>query len=445
VPLSKLRPGERASVPLTMALAASPPSPAGDYVVGLLVRAPHDHTVSRCEELVLAVPSIDDVVLTVEPVQLNGGALQRFSVTVHNRGNAPTRVHLSGRDQEGRAAFVFNPPWLDVEPQGRGASEGIVRAATPWTGQPKLRELTITGRVDSLTGGPPVEVTASATFVQRAKLAPAALRSARGLVTMATGVATVLGAALLVRGQTQAAAPSPAATSSATTSSTPTTTTPPTTTPPTTTPPTTTPPTTTPPTTTPPTTTPPTTTPPTTVSTAAPVTLAQTPGLTPQTGEQPVADYLFRAEGISSIAARAGSTDACAHAQGVAVFDAGQPDGYVHSSLDESHPTTCTDAPLEIIFSPQVAGVQLFLPRQASGGDYQLRIDYASSAVASPLELNTAVLPAGTPIPPLTVQPTSNLIQDVVLIRVVDSASTPTGAPALIVGVSSIAITPPGS
>ena len=148
--VAKLRPGESSRMTVTVALGTSPAPRAGDYVLGLVVRSSHDAQVSRCEEVPLSVTVVDSLALALEPTLLNGGSTSEFGATVSNQGNAPARVHLTGRDPEGRVRFVFSPTRVDVAPGETAAVRASVQSRTPWTGPPQRRELTVTGRVDPL-------------------------------------------------------------------------------------------------------------------------------------------------------------------------------------------------------------------------------------------------------------------------------------------------------
>ena len=365
-PVAKLRPGERASTTVTLHVEGDPA--AGHYVLGLLMRTPHQDEsgpgVSRCEEVELRIARHDEVLLTAEPSRLEGGGLATFTAQVANRGNAPVRVHLSGSDSQGGASFVFNPAWVDVPVAAQVAAEASVRCRPPWTGQPRQRELTVTGSrtedgsLDAPEIGP---VTAQATFQQRARLAPAALRSARGLITMAVGVATILGAALLTReGTDDDAAEATSVTSpeegdgeSATddnsetdaggeseggSSGSPDTTSPP-------------------------------TGPPGPEPTELNLfDIEVDDPVDPATPDVALDTDAFADQGLSVVAGRGGESGSpCQDATGLAVHQPGDPaEGYVQPAQPDD-PSACHDVPLQVTFATQPRRVEVFLPTAADG------------------------------------------------------------------------------
>lgn len=410
--VAKLRPGESARVTVTISLATAPAPRAGDYVLGLVVRSPHDAVASRCEEFPLTVSTVDALTLSVDPQLLNGGSLAELTATVANQGNALARVHFQGNDPERRVQFVFSPTWVDVLPGGSATARASVRSRTPWTGPPQRRELTVTGRPEPLPGATPTDITAPAAFTQRAKLAPAALRSVRGLVTLAVGVATILGAALLVNRQvapqntadktrgagSPAASTSPSATSPTDTGS-----------------------------------------PSATVTTALPVRIDLTtpPGFTPAAtaapGGQHIEPVAFASKGISLIAGKPGTDAApeCTAANGAAVVNPSSTGGYVEPALPED-PTLCHSVPLQVIFSAKVTTLDVFLPAEAVG-TYQLEVHLAGEPSLTQLYPRTN---AGVGQPDFHVQPAATPITDVVL----ESLPSPTD-PTPVVGIAALVVT----
>lgn len=207
--VTKLRPGEEATVTVRLAVPANPPAPAGRYTLGMLVRSKYRGAVSRCEELPLTLAATEDVSVRVEPEVATGGRSARYTVRVSNGGNVPVRLGLAVSDPERRVAGTFEPTVVDL-PQGTSALSYLtVAAAVPWN---KEAQRTLT--VEATGAG--VRSTGRAQFVQRPRFASKLVRVAgmAGAVLALAGAVVV--AAIIAKPDAQpeqanaTAAPPPA-------------------------------------------------------------------------------------------------------------------------------------------------------------------------------------------------------------------------------------------
>jgi hypothetical protein len=193
-PVVKLRPRETGTVRVRISVPERGGMPAGPYTLGLLVRSPYQREVSRCEELPMDVAPAPELTMTVQPEVVLGGGAGHYTVTLANEGNTPLGLTLSGKDQESRVGFEFEPRQLLLEPGMAGGAQVTVRANAPMTGQEVRRALTV--RAD--TGEMSVE--RPATFVQRPRIAGGLMRVAGIATGIAVMAGAALGGALIIRG-----------------------------------------------------------------------------------------------------------------------------------------------------------------------------------------------------------------------------------------------------
>jgi hypothetical protein len=191
--IAKLRPGETATTTVRMAIGADSPAAAGLYTLGILVHSRYRTEVSRCEELPLVLAAVEDIAVRVEPEVATGGRSAQYTVQVTNGGNLPVRLGLAAADPERRVTAAFEPPIVDV-PQGTtGYTYLTVSAPVPWNKE-KQRVLTVEAT------GPGVRGAATATFVQRPRIASRLLRVGGMLGAVLLIAGAVVGGALIARG-----------------------------------------------------------------------------------------------------------------------------------------------------------------------------------------------------------------------------------------------------
>ncbi|WP_166659151.1 hypothetical protein [Labedaea rhizosphaerae] len=182
----KLRPRETGTVKVRITVPERGGMPAGPYTLGVLVRSPYQREVSRCEELPMEVAPAPELTMSVQPEVVLGGRVGHYTVTLGNDGNTPLGITLSGKDQESRVGFEFEPRQLLLEPGMAGGAQVTVRANAPMTGQEVRRALTVKADTGELN------VERPATFVQRPRIAGGLMRVAG----IATGIAVMAGAAI---------------------------------------------------------------------------------------------------------------------------------------------------------------------------------------------------------------------------------------------------------
>lgn len=190
----KLRPRETGTVKVRITVPERGGMPAGPYTLGVLVRSPYQREVSRCEELPMDVAPAPELTMSVQPEVVLGGRVGHYTVTLGNEGNTPLGVTLSGKDQESRVGFEFEPRQLLLEPGMAGGAQVTVRAHAPMTGQEVRRALTVRADTGELNVDRP------ATFVQRPRIAGGLMRVAGIATGIAVMAGAALGGALIIRG-----------------------------------------------------------------------------------------------------------------------------------------------------------------------------------------------------------------------------------------------------
>jgi hypothetical protein len=193
-PVVKLRPRETGTVRVRISVPERGGMPAGPYTLGVLVRSPYQREVSRCEELPMDVAPAPELAMTVQPEVVLGGGAGHYTVTLANEGNTPLGLTLSGKDQESRVGFEFEPRQLLLEPGMAGGAQVTVRANAPMTGQEVRRALTVRADTGELS------VERPATFVQRPRIAGGLMRVAGIATGIAVMAGAALGGALIIRG-----------------------------------------------------------------------------------------------------------------------------------------------------------------------------------------------------------------------------------------------------
>lgn len=121
---TRLNPGERATVPLTIAVPRTPEARAGDYVVNLTASSrdtPGEAGMVTCRWTVLPFSATR---LEVAPGRTRGWRRGKYQVSVRNDGNCGTAVTLSAADEERRLLHRFTPAALQLEP-GQGTTVAL--------------------------------------------------------------------------------------------------------------------------------------------------------------------------------------------------------------------------------------------------------------------------------------------------------------------------------
>jgi hypothetical protein len=211
--VTKLRPGEAASVRVRISIPERAELHAGRYTLGVLVRSQYQSDVSRCEELPLDIVPVQALSIAAQPEVATGGPTATYALRVTNDGNTPLAVSLSGSDPEDKVRFSFRPRALQLPTGTTAPAQLTVRAPVPWTGQELRRSLTVRAEAR-----PDVTVERQVAFVQHPRVAGKALRVAG----IAAGVAVLAGASIAgplllrsARDATKAQASNPGASTSA--------------------------------------------------------------------------------------------------------------------------------------------------------------------------------------------------------------------------------------
>lgn len=186
-----LLPGAQASVAVTLAVPAHRPPESGTRVLGIRFRSVAGGA-GRVEEVALTIGAMPAAELVVEPQQARGSGGARFRARVTNTGNTPLEIAVSGEDLEGAVTVTVTPPSLRLRPGEQREARIDVRARRGWTGPEVLRPVLVRGL------GGPTELTATATFTQRSRVASGLRRGAVVLAAVALVGGTILAAQLLV-------------------------------------------------------------------------------------------------------------------------------------------------------------------------------------------------------------------------------------------------------
>jgi hypothetical protein len=189
-PTVKLRPGESGTVSVSLSMPERPAPDAGLYTLGVLVQAPYQRRVSRCEELRLDVQPAPGISVESQPEVATGGGTATYALRLANDGNTGLDISLAGTDPQGQVRFYFRPRSVRVAPNATAPAQLTVQAAAPWTGQEQRRTLTIRA-----TAGTDLSAEKTVTFVQRPRIPGGPLRFVG--IALAVGVlatATLAGA-----------------------------------------------------------------------------------------------------------------------------------------------------------------------------------------------------------------------------------------------------------
>jgi hypothetical protein len=183
-----LMPDTEGTVEVTMTAPAEHAPPAGTAVVGIKVSSTRTGA-SWVEELEVRVSPVARATLALAPELRRTSGTADFEAVIDNQGNLPLSLELRGEDQERVARFQFVPPALEVWPEEPARVRVRVTVPSRWTGPDVTRMLTVHAY------GAPEPLQASATLVQRSRLASGLLRAVGGVAA----VAVIAGALLVPR------------------------------------------------------------------------------------------------------------------------------------------------------------------------------------------------------------------------------------------------------
>jgi uncharacterized membrane protein len=114
--VTKLRPGESATVRAIVTLPPRGGLGGGNYPLAVLVRSPYQPSVSRAADLSLSVEAVSGVTLAAQPTMATGKTRAFFGVLARNEGNVAIPLTVSAVDDRGRARFVVEPSMLYLNP-----------------------------------------------------------------------------------------------------------------------------------------------------------------------------------------------------------------------------------------------------------------------------------------------------------------------------------------
>jgi hypothetical protein len=121
-----LAPGEANAV----ALAVSVPSqaPLGYYPLTILVQEVDDPSLNARINLMLEVIKPGDIMIAVDPPQVEGEMSGVFNILLNQTGLTPVTVSLTGSDDNGWLDYSFSPPNVTVPAGGKASSRLTVGA-----------------------------------------------------------------------------------------------------------------------------------------------------------------------------------------------------------------------------------------------------------------------------------------------------------------------------
>jgi hypothetical protein len=121
-----LAPGEANAAALTVSIPTQ--APLGFYPLAILVQGVDDPALSARINLMLEVIKPGDVMITVDPPQVEGEMSGQFNVLLNQTGLAPVTVSLIGNDNSGWLSYSFSPPNVTIPAGGKASSRLTVEA-----------------------------------------------------------------------------------------------------------------------------------------------------------------------------------------------------------------------------------------------------------------------------------------------------------------------------
>lgn len=141
------------TVTITVRPPRSPRTPSGHVAYAVTATSQVDARHSSRLDGTLEVEPFHDLVIALEPADVEGKRSGRTYLTVENRGNAAESVDLVGADDGSRLAFSFRPADVELRPGQRASVTVDVRARRRrWGGGERMRPFTITA---ASAGSPP--------------------------------------------------------------------------------------------------------------------------------------------------------------------------------------------------------------------------------------------------------------------------------------------------
>lgn len=140
---------------IEVGLEVPPGMLAGERRIAVQVRELTPPEATAIEEVVLEVPEARSVQMRTDPITQTVGKKARFGLLVDNTGNTPIHSRLTGTDAEGKVAFEFEPPELDLPPGEHAVIELKAKARRPFVGSPLVRVIELGLEDPPPPGAPP--------------------------------------------------------------------------------------------------------------------------------------------------------------------------------------------------------------------------------------------------------------------------------------------------
>ena len=127
----ELDPDEQGRVVIVFRPPRRPESVPGDYSVNIHVRARSNAAQTVAAPVSLRVLDFSAFEMHAEPSHTPVQPRHPFTVHVHNHGNTPLTISLSGRDPQAALQFHFQPPTLTLQPGQRVSVLATAEPARP--------------------------------------------------------------------------------------------------------------------------------------------------------------------------------------------------------------------------------------------------------------------------------------------------------------------------
>jgi hypothetical protein len=121
-----LSPGESSAAALAVSIPAT--APLGYYPLAILVQGVDDPALNARLNLMLEVIKPGDVMIEIDPPQVEGEMSGRFSILLNQTGLVPVTVSLSGHNDDGWLDYSFSPPNVTIPAGGKASSRLTVQA-----------------------------------------------------------------------------------------------------------------------------------------------------------------------------------------------------------------------------------------------------------------------------------------------------------------------------
>jgi hypothetical protein len=168
----------------------APEARAGYWPVRLTATSRSDPARSGSATARIDIAPYAEIEADLHPERVIAGSHADYRLTIANRGNVTTPVHLRGEDADGRVDFRFDPATLSLEPGQEAVVEVRASAPRPTSGQDRDRRLRIHAEAGEATAA------LSALFVQRPRIRAATVLWWRVLLTLAAAALLIVGSFL---------------------------------------------------------------------------------------------------------------------------------------------------------------------------------------------------------------------------------------------------------